>query len=150
AVSIRIGHFTARGDMIAVRNAWKAGIFITLVTQAIAALVFVFLPHWVVGLYSQTDDVAALAIQLLSIAAIFQIVDGLQVIGMGALRGMNDTAYAFKATMVSFWIFGVISVAVAYYAFDKSPHGVWYGLLVGLTFASAFHHTRMFFRTKAR
>lgn len=149
AVSIRVGHFSALGDQNGVRNAWKAGVIITLVTQTLAALAFFLLPETIVALYSQTDQVANLAVSLLAVAAFFQLVDGLQVVGMGALRGAKDTAYAFKATMIAFWVLGAGSVASAYFLFEKSPRGIWVGLLVGLSAASAFHHLRMHSKTKS-
>lgn len=148
AVSIRVGHHSAVNNLPAIKNAWLAGVIITFVTQAVAALGFLFLPEFIVGLYSQTDQVALLSVKLLGIAALFQLVDGLQVVGMGALRGTKDTAFAFKATMLSFWVFGAGSVAIAYFWYDRSPTGIWVGLLVGLTTASLCHHGRMFLRTR--
>src|SRR5690606_6012490 len=62
AVSIRIGHFRARGNSVGVRHAWLAGVVITLATQAVAAFVFFVFPEHIVGLYSQTDQVAELAV----------------------------------------------------------------------------------------
>lgn len=147
AVAIRVGHYSAAENYSAMRNAWQAGIIITFATQTLAAAAFIILPEFIVGLYSQAEQVELLAVKLLGIAAFFQLVDGLQVVGMGALRGMKDAAYAFKATMISFWIFGAGSVSIAYFIFDRSPTGIWIGLLVGLATAALCHHCRMFFRT---
>ena len=148
AVSIRVGHYRGFDDIAGARRAWLAGVVIALFTQTLGAIFFFAFPGWIVGLYSQTDEVARLAIELLMIAAFFQLFDGLQVVGMGALRGSKDTAFAFKSTMMAFWGCGATCVAIAYYVFDKSPHGVWIGLLIGLGSASVIHHTRMHLKTK--
>ena len=72
----------------------------------------------------------------------------MQVVGMGALRGIKDANFAFKATMFVFWGLGATTVFISYYYFEKSPEGIWVGLLVGLGGAAIVHHLRMYYKTK--
>jgi MATE family multidrug resistance protein len=51
----------------------------------------VTIPGVIAGIYTQDPDVKKMAVLLLSMAGIFQIFDGLQVSGSGALRGLKDT-----------------------------------------------------------
>jgi MATE family multidrug resistance protein len=72
----------------------------------------------------------------------------MQVIGIGALRGMKDTSYALMATFVSFWCIGSMVIGYFYFLHDKSVIGIWAGLLVGLGVACLFHHIRIERRTR--
>jgi MATE family multidrug resistance protein len=148
AVSIRVGLHRGRGNHIGARRAWQASILITLFTQALTAILFFAAPEWIISLYSQSGEVAVLGVQLLYVAAFFQLFDGMQAIGIGALRGMKDTAYALMATFVSFWCIGSMVIGYFYFFHDKSVIGIWAGLLVGLGVACLFHHIRMERRTR--
>ena len=75
------------------------------------------------------------------ISGLFQLFDGFQVVGMGALRGLKQARFALFATTFSFWVVGI---AVTMYAFfNRQPIGIWVGLLVGLAVACIIHHTRI-------
>jgi multidrug resistance protein, MATE family len=76
--------------------------------------------------------VIALAVSFLGVAAIFQIVDGAQVVGAGILRGLHDTRVPMIFTFVGYWLVG-IGVGV-WLAFSRGWGGVgiWTGLALGL------------------
>ena len=70
------------------------------------------------------------------ITALFQTVDGAQVIGISVLRGLNDTKWPALLSVGSFWGIGVTSGAIFAFNFDVGPVGLWLGLLIGLTAAA--------------
>ncbi len=140
AVSIRVGNHLGRQDRAGARTAWKASLVITSVLQTATALIFLLFPGFIVDLYDQENEVRELAIQLLRIAGFFQLFDGFQVVGMGTLRGLKDTRFAFFATFFAFWVCGISVVLWQYLRGD--PTGMWAGLLVGLSVASVAHHVR--------
>ena len=70
------------------------------------------------------------------ITAMFQTVDGAQVIGISVLRGLNDTKWPALLSVGSFWGIGVVSGAIFAFYFDGGPVGLWLGLLIGLTAAA--------------
>lgn len=83
-------------------------------------------------------EVVEIASQLLLVAALFQISDGLQVVVLGALRGLQDVKIPMYITFVAYWIIGFpISIYLGLYT-DLKAIGVWIGLLAGLTAAAAF------------
>lgn len=145
AVSIRIASYMGRGDITGARRAWHASLFITLVFQSCIALFLITQPELIVRIYEQTGEVETLAIQFLFVAGLFQFFDGFQVLGMGVLRGLEDVRYAFGATFVSFWVIGIGTVT--YFYSQGNPHGIWYGLLVGLAAACLAHHSRIWLKT---
>ncbi len=93
-------------------------------------------------------EVVTIASKLLIAAAIFQISDSIQVIVLGALRGLQDVKIPTLITFVSYWIIGFpicwfLGKAEAYGSF-----GIWLGLLAGLTSASVFLYIRFHYLTK--
>ena len=79
---------------------------------------------------------------LLLIAALFQIVDGLQTVALGALRGLQDAKIPMILSFISYW---VIAFPICYYLGLHSSlktTGIWIGLLVGLAFSALLQTTR--------
>jgi MATE family multidrug resistance protein len=69
-------------------------------------------------------------------AALFQIVDGAQVMALGLLRGVKDTRAPMIIAAISYWIIGVPCGYVLGFSLGWGGVGVWLGLVVGLTAAS--------------
>ena len=79
---------------------------------------------------------------LVFFAAVFQLSDGLQVGGFGALRGLKDTRMPMVFNLISYWFIGF---SVGYYLSfigGYGPQGLWMGLIAGLTTAALLHNTR--------
>jgi MATE family multidrug resistance protein len=84
----------------------------------------------------------------LLIAAVFQISDGIQVVVLGALRGLQDVKVPMYITFTAYWIIGFpISYYLGEYTSWKAE-GVWIGLLAGLTAAAIFLYIRFHYLTK--
>jgi MATE family multidrug resistance protein len=74
---------------------------------------------------------------LLFIAAIFHIFDGLQVVGLGILRGMKDPRVPMYIAVFSYWLVGVPAAYLLAFVFDMGGIGVWVGITFGLVTAAA-------------
>lgn len=93
-------------------------------------------------------EVVAIASQLLIVAAVFQISDGIQVVVLGALRGLQDVKIPMYITFVAYWVIGF---PISWYLGEHTElkaAGVWIGLLAGLTAAALFLYIRFHFLTK--
>ena len=90
------------------------------------------------------DDstVASLAAKLLVIAAFFQLFDGLQVVGAGALRGLNDTTVPMVVCLVGYWIVFIPFAYLAAFRFGFGAAGIWCGLAAALGIAGVSLFTR--------
>lgn len=89
-----------------------------------------------------------MAVQLLYMAAIFQLSDGLQVGGFGALRGLKDTK---KPMYVNIFAYILVGLSLAWYLgiyLEIGPIGLWSGLIVGLTIAGILHNIRFYYSTR--
>lgn len=84
-------------------------------------------------LFADNYQVMKIAANLLIISGIFQISDTVQVVALGALRGLQDVKIPTLVTFVSYWLIGF---PVSYYlsmVADYGSMGIWIGLLAGLT-----------------
>jgi len=94
------------------------------------------------------SEVILLASKLLLIAAFFQIFDGLQVVILGALRGLQDVKTPTLITFISYWIIGFpICYYLGLYTELKSV-GIWIGLFTGLFVASILLYIRFNYLSK--
>lgn len=98
--------------------------------------------------FTDNFQVLTIASKLLLIAAIFQISDGVQVVVLGALRGMQDVKIPTLITFIAYWVIGFpISFYLSMYTEYKSS-GIWIGLLAGLTASAVMLYLRFHFLSK--
>lgn len=138
ATSIRVGNSFGRKDFEELRVAGNAGYILVIFTMGLFGLLFFMLNNFLPTLYIQEVDVISLAASLITIAAIFQISDGVQVVGLGILRGMGDVKIPTLITFIAYW---GLALPIGYYLGiiqGVGAKGVWWGLLIGLTFAAIF------------
>ena len=81
---------------------------------------------------------------LLSLAAIFQISDGLQVAGAGALRGLKDTRIPMLITVTAYWLIGLPLGYTLGIAQGWGPRAIWFGIIAGLTVAAVLLNSRFY------
>ncbi len=98
--------------------------------------------------FKDNTEVVTIASQLLIASAIFQISDSLQVIVLGALRGLQDVKIPTLITFIAYWLIGfpiswILGKEDAYGSF-----GIWIGLLAGLTSAAILLFIRFNYLTK--
>ena len=97
---------------------------------------------------ADTTEVIKTAATLLLIAALFQISDGIQVVVLGALRGLQDVKIPTVITFIAYWIIGFpISYYLGLHTTYKSS-GIWIGLLAGLTTSAILLYLRFNYLTK--
>lgn len=116
----------------------------TILAVVFATIFFVFhksLPNLYVDLsdaknYADNMEVMKIAANLLIAAAIFQISDSIQVMVLGALRGLQDVKIPTLITFISYWVVGF---PISFFLGTDEKYGsfgIWLGLLAGLTTAS--------------
>jgi len=135
----------------------KSIFLLAIIIEVVFALCFIvfnnFLPHFFLNMDNEMQaldntEVILIAAQLLIVAAIFQISDGVQVVVLGALRGLQDVKIPMYITFVAYWIVGFpISFYLGKYT-EWRAVGVWIGLLAGLTAAAIFLYLRFDYLTK--
>ena len=147
AISTRVGNAIGRKRVDLARFRGRTGIASATGLMFFTGGVMFLFPAQIASIYSKEPDVLALASQLIIMAAIFQISDGLQVSGYGALRGLKDTAVPMVVNFVSYWLIGI---PTAYYlgtTLGGGPRGMWFGLIAGLSVAAILHNVRFQWKT---
>ncbi|NIR59429.1 MAG: MATE family efflux transporter [Gammaproteobacteria bacterium] len=134
--TIRVGHAAGAGDASRARFAGLTGMGMAAGFMTVSATVMLAVPERIAAVYTAEPRVAALAAQLLLIAALFQISDGLQVAALGALRGLKDTAWPMGTVFVAYWLVGLPLAWLLGFEQALGPRGLWVGLVIGLTFAA--------------
>ena len=135
ATTVRVGNAQGRGDLEGARRSGWLGIQLALAVQGLSAIVLVTFPRLIATIYSRDEGVIAVAIQLLILAAVFQLSDGLQVSAAGALRGVKDTRGPMIVTVVAYWLIGLPFGYWLCFHRDFGPRGLWIGIIGGLTVA---------------
>ena len=157
AATIRVGNQKGLGDYVALHRVAFSIFLLTLLLDAIFALFFIlfrdFLPVYFVDIenladLAQNKEVIVIAANLLLVAAFFQISDGIQVIMLGVLRGMQDVKIPMYITFFSYWVVGFpICIGLGLFT-DLKAVGIWIGLLAGLTTAALLLYIRFHYLTK--
>lgn len=136
AAAIKSGNHFGAKNYAGLRVSAISSYHIVLVFMSITAIIFTFGNHLLPWIYTTDINVINVAAQLLILAAIFQLFDGTQVVGLGILRGMGDVNYPTIITFIAYWVIGL---PVGYWLglqLHLGAVGIWYGLVLGLGVAS--------------
>lgn len=157
AAMIRIGNQKGLGNYKELRRIAQSIFFLTLLLEIVFAILFLLGRTWFPSLYLDLDselniadntEVIFLAGQLMLVAAFFQISDGIQVVVLGALRGLQDVKIPTFITFIAYWLIGFpISYYLGLYT-DLKSMGIWIGLLAGLTASAIMLYIRFNYLTK--
>jgi MATE family multidrug resistance protein len=141
AGSVRVGQAAGAGDGSGARRAGGVAMGVAGAFMGLTAVCFLLFPRPIVGLYldlaaPENAMVVRLAVQLLGIAAVFQVVDGLQVVAHGALQGLKDTRVPMVIAVITYWGVGLTTGYLWGVRGGGGPEGLWWGLVLGLAAAA--------------
>ena len=157
AATIRVGNNKGLMDyknlIIVARSVFLLAIILETFFGILFVILHNFLPHLFLNMENvnqaiENKEVIVIASKLLLVAAVFQISDGIQVVVLGALRGLQDVKVPMYITFVAYWVVGFpISFFLGKYT-ELESVGVWIGLLAGLSTAALFLYLRFHKLTK--
>ena len=133
AAMVRIGNQLGRNDIKTMREIGFAIFGMVCVFMLFFAIVLISFRNFLPMLYIDDASVIGVAAGLLIIAGLFQISDGLQLVSLGALRGMADVKIPTIITLVAYWVIGLPLGYVLAFHLGLGEKGIWYGLFIGLT-----------------
>lgn len=150
--TVRIGQAYGREDFAGLHRAALTVMALAVIAGLTSASLFIFLPEPLASLFldlknSDAEAVLTAAVVLLVVAAAFQLVDSLQAVAVGLLRGLKDTRTPMVIAVFSYWIVGVPVAYVLAFPFGFGGSGIWLGLAFGLSVAAILLSVR-FFRVK--
>ena len=136
ATTVRVGNQLGLNNREGIRAVGFSSFIMVLLFMGTAALIFILCRNLFPLFFSTDIEVIELASFLLIIAAIFQLSDGVQVVALGALRGLNDVKIPTAITLIAYWAVGLPMCYVFGFVFNWGLQGIWYGLVLGLTAAA--------------
>ncbi len=148
AAAIRSGNYFGAKNYTMLRLSTISSYHIVIVFMCCTAILFAVGNHLIPFIYTTDKNVIGFAAQLLLIAALFQLFDGTQVVGLGVLRGLGDVSIPAFITFIAYWIVGL---PIGYFLGIKlnlGVTGIWYGLTVGLMMASLLLYLRFNYFSK--
>ncbi|MGA8263028.1 MAG: MATE family efflux transporter [Ignavibacteriaceae bacterium] len=133
AGGIRVANAVGKNDVKKIRRAGFSAIILAQIMMGSFGILFILFRDYLPTLYIGDPKVISTASTLLIIAAIFQIADGTQAVGIGILRGLTDVKGPTLITFIAYWVIGLPVAYLLGFTYRMSVQGVWIGLLFGLT-----------------
>lgn len=130
---IRVSHYIGKEDYKGMREAGMVAFGMVAAFMFVCALLFFVLRFSLPMLYIDDPQVISLAASLLVLAGLFQLSDGIQVVGLGVLRGLEDVKVPTIVTFLAYWGLGLPLGYLLAFTMGFAEKGIWIGLLVGLT-----------------
>jgi MATE family multidrug resistance protein len=136
ATTVRVGFEYGKKEKTELQKAGITALVLVSSFMIAMALMFALLRTMLPSLYTQDTEVIHITTILLWMVVFFQLSDGIQVVSMGALRGMGDVVIPSSIAFTAYWIIGLPLGSFLAYKVGMEVYGIWVGLTVGLVFAS--------------
>lgn len=155
AATVRVGRADGRKDGENLRRAGWSVFWVAIALSLLSAALLVAFPRSLSAIFldpanSDASQVLAQAVPLVLVAAVFQLADTSQVVGLGMLRGIKDTRVPMVIAILSYTVVGL---AVSYwlgFVAGFGGVGVWFGLAIGLTLAGILLNWRFLVLSRGR
>ena len=140
AATVRVGLAAGAGDREAARRAGFSAILTATAFMTVTSAILAIWPFEIASLYLPAVPAnlpaLLLAVTFLHVAAMFQIIDGVQVAAALALRGLKDARAPMWIAGASYWLAGFPTCMLFAFGFGLKGIGIWYGLAFGLLVAA--------------
>ena len=152
ATTVRAGRALGQRDADNLRRTGHIAILMSLGFSLLGVTLFVALREPLISAFidpeaPQRAQLLAVGVTLLLLAALFQMVDGLQVVALGLLRGVQDTAVPMLLAIFSYWVIGMPASYILGFVVGWGEVGVWLGLVIGLAVAAVMLLARFWLRS---
>ena len=142
ATTIRVSHQLGANNLHGVRMASHASIHLVLVINAIGAALMIGLRHQIPLLFTEDQEVIAIASKLVVLAGMLQLADGLQVVAASMLRGITDVKVPMVIAVISYTIICISVGLTLAFPMGMGAEGIWIGFVIGLSTAAVCLHLR--------
>jgi len=143
ATTIRVSHAFGEHSENELKHTIFASLHIVIAFMSLMGFLFVVLRNQLPLIFTSDPEVIHVAAGLLIVGAFFQIFDGVQVVLLGALRGMADVR---TPMFIAFFSYIMVSLPISYllaFVFNMGSPGVWTGLVFGLATAAVLFGIRL-------
>ncbi|MDB5274278.1 MAG: family efflux transporter [Chitinophagaceae bacterium] len=142
AVSVRVGYEWGAGNVKEIRKAGLTAFGLVSVFMLSVSVLFILFRYELPALFVMETDIINTTAGLLLTAALFQLADGVQVIGIGALRGIGDVVAPTLIAILAYWAIGLPIGYWLTFSCGMGVQGIWYGFTIGLFIAAVLMFVR--------
>jgi MATE family multidrug resistance protein len=132
AAAVLVGHAVGRGDPEAARREASAALACGVGFMATTAIILISFAPWLARVFTPDPGIIAVASVLIPIAGVFQVVDGIQGVSSGILRGAGDTRIPMLSNLAGYAVVGLPIGAWLCFSQGWGAPGIWWGLSAGL------------------
>jgi MATE family multidrug resistance protein len=146
--SIRVANAYGRNEKGLLRSIGTSTISGGLIYGCICGIAFIVLRNYLPVIFTNNREVAAISSSLLVFAALFQISDATQAIGVGLLRGMKDVKVPTAFVAIAYWLIGIPVGYFLSFTLQMGASGIWLGFVTGLSASSVLLNGRFLKKSK--
>ncbi len=138
AATVRAGHAYGARQTAALKAGARMAILLSLGFALVSVAIFLAVPRPIIALFTdltkpEAETILTFGALLLAYAALFQVADGMQVMALGLLRGVQDTRVPMAIAIVGYWGIGMPAAWGLAFPLGMGGPGLWLGLFVGLS-----------------
>lgn len=128
AIAVKVGFANGAKNIKDLKRYSFVGIVMSVGFMLCSALVFSSFPNFLVGLFTQDNNLVKISVPVLYILSVFQVFDGLQVALAGIFKGMKRTGIVLISNFVAYWLLSIPLGYTLAFHFNLNLRGFWYGL----------------------
>ncbi|HHU57623.1 MAG TPA: MATE family efflux transporter [Bacteroidales bacterium] len=132
ATTVKVSQFRGQKNLLAMKRSAHASLHMVLVFMSLSLTAFLLLRFKIPALFVPDPETVAIAGGLMLVGGLFQLFDGVQVVTLGALRGLEDVKTPMIMLVIAYFPIALPVSYVAGFVLDWGPQGVWMGYMVGL------------------
>lgn len=143
AVTIHISTLLGAKAFDRVKNTVRTSVKLTFILMASMSLIFIVFRFPISRFFTSDAEVLSIAVKLMVLLVFYQLSDGYQVLGMGILRAFTDVKHPMIMAIISYFVIALPGGYLLGFVLDYNLHGVWMGLVIGLSLAAIFFMARV-------
>lgn len=132
ALAIKVGYYNGENNLPEIKNYGKTGVGMSAVFMIVCSFLFLFAPDFFIGIFTRDEQIISIAKPIVTLFALFELADGIQISLGGILKGLKYTKQLTYISLSSYWLIGL--PCGFYLAFGKNLllQGFWQGLTIAL------------------
>lgn len=132
AVSVKVGFENGAKNYCELKKYAKSGIGICVLIMSFWAIIFLTLPKYCIGAFTNDTNVITIATPVMMLVGLFQIFDGLQVSIGGVFKGLKNTKIIMYGMFLAYWAVGLPLGCLFAFVFHKDLIGFWVGITIAI------------------
>ena len=134
SIAIKVGYYNGAKNIKEIKNFGSIGFYMTAIFMFFCSICFIFKPELFIGIFTKDSQIIKVAIPIVSLFALSEFADGLQISLGGILKGLKMTKQATICTLTNYWLIGLPIGFYLAYVKNMSLRGFWIGLATALIF----------------